>query len=60
MNVHPAVEEAIDEIDAAIFTGDAFINAENIKEMERMMTRWQRGLDSHKELIADIALEEQK
>ena len=50
IDMHPAVEEAIDEIDAAIFTGDAFLYSENIIELEAMMKRWQKELDNSKRI----------
>ena len=45
--MHPKIHQAFEEIDAAIFSGDTFINAENIKELRRLMERWERGLKEH-------------
>lgn len=54
MNVHPSVEEAIDQIDAAIFTGDAFLDKPNRDEMREMVARWQRQLDSLAEIFDEF------
>ena len=35
---------AIDEIDAAIWTGDTFLNLENIKSFRETLRRWERGM----------------
>jgi len=42
---------AMDEIDAAVFTGDVFHNAENIKAFRSMMARWERGLKECENII---------
>lgn len=57
MNTHPSTAEAIEEIDAAIFSGDTFLNEENNKEMQVLLDRWQRGLNEHKETILDLEIE---
>lgn len=53
-----SVTRAIDEIDAAIFSGDEFIDDENIKELRRLMSRWERGLKEHEETIEELSKEE--
>lgn len=52
--MHPSVTRAIEEIDAAIFSGDTFLNEENNAEMRDMLDRWQRGLNEHKETIEEL------
>lgn len=39
------LEDPVDTIDAAIFTGESFNNWEAIAELEYYMARWQRELD---------------
>jgi len=44
--IHPSDEEALQSIDAAVFTGDP----ENIRErLEYFMGRWQRALKESQE-----------
>ena len=38
--MHPNVKKAFDEIDAAVFSGDTFFDAENLAELKRMLARW--------------------
>lgn len=52
--MHPSITGAIDEIDAAMFSGDTFLNEENNAEMQKMLDRWQRGLNEHKETIKEL------
>ena len=47
--MHQKVEEAIDEIDAALFSGDQFHDLDNLKELECYLIRWQKELASIKE-----------
>lgn len=42
--MHPDVEEAIDQIDAAVFSGDTFHGIEDHKKLSDMLARWQREL----------------
>ncbi len=58
MNAHPDVIEAIDQIDAAIFSGDTFLQAGNNKEMTGMVERWLRGLKEHLETIVEMSEKE--
>jgi len=44
MNLHPKVAAALEEIDAAVFSSDTFIDAENRSSLTEYMTRWQREL----------------
>ena len=40
----------IDDIDAAVWTGDMFHNAENRASFRAMMARWERGLKAAEEI----------
>jgi hypothetical protein len=44
----------IDEIDAAVWSGDLFHNRENIKAFREMMARWERGLKEAEAILDDI------
>lgn len=52
------IEEACDQIDSAIFSGDAFIEPEARKELRGMMARWERGLKEHEETFPNGPEEE--
>jgi hypothetical protein len=45
---------AMDEIDAAIWSGDTFHNRENIKQFREMMARWERGLQSCEDILNEV------
>lgn len=51
MNIHPKVLEAIDEIDAAFFSGDCFHNEDSLKEIERMLIRWAKEASNIREIL---------
>jgi len=54
----PHVEKATQEIDASIFSGDAFFDVEERTELRRLMARWERGLlefDRMDETIAEYS-----
>jgi len=42
------VEQAIQEIDAAIFSEDEFLNRYNHTKMVDMVKRWRSGLEEHR------------
>lgn len=42
----------MDEIDAAVWSGDLFYNAENRQRFRDMMARWERGLKEAEEISA--------
>lgn len=44
MSLHPKVDEAFDEIDAAVFSGDSFHDPDNLAELERYIARWSREI----------------
>ena len=50
--IHPDVEEAIDQIDAAIFSGDAG-GPEGVKRLKEMCERWLRGLSELEQVFAE-------
>ena len=43
----------IDEIDAAIWSGDVFHNRSNIAEFRAMMARWERGLKEAEQILEE-------
>jgi hypothetical protein len=47
-------DNQIDEIDAAIWTGDTFHNRENIAAFRDMMARWERGLKEAESILDEI------
>ena len=47
-SIHPDVMEAIDQIDAAVFSGDTFANREGAAKLQLYIDRWQRQLDTSK------------
>jgi hypothetical protein len=47
-------EDAMDEIDAAVWSGDMFHNRENIKAFREMMARWERGLQSCEDILNEV------
>jgi hypothetical protein len=52
--MHPDVEEAIDQIDAAVFSGDTFMDPTSRATLREMMARWERGLVSFDQLDEDL------
>ena len=50
-NLHPSVERAFQEIDAAIFSGNEFHSAENLKHLSDYVARWQRAIPRLAELF---------
>lgn len=47
-------DNQIDEIDAAIWSGDMFHNRENIAAFREMMARWERGLKEAESILNEI------
>jgi hypothetical protein len=43
----------IDDIDAAIWSGDMFHNRANIAAMRAMMARWERGLQMCEDILTE-------
>lgn len=44
----------IDEIDAAIWSGDMFHNRANIEAFRKMMARWEKGLQSCEDILNEV------
>ena len=44
----------MDEIDAAVWSGDMFHNRENIQAFRKMMARWDRGLQQAEAILTEI------
>lgn len=44
----------MDEIDAAVWSGDMFHNRENIAAFRKMMARWDRGLQEAERILTEI------
>lgn len=42
VKIHPSTEEAIQIIDAALYSGDSFHNKENLEYLETYFLRWSR------------------
>lgn len=53
--MHIKVKEAFDEIDAAVFSGDAFMDDEERARFRGLMARWERGLLSFDEISKRFA-----
>ena len=47
-------EGPIDEIDAAIFSGDMFFNRENLADFRSMLKRWEQGLKNAEDILNDM------
>jgi len=43
MSLHPNIERAFNEIDAAIFSGDQFENVEDLAKLRYHIERWERN-----------------
>jgi hypothetical protein len=48
---------AMDEIDAALFSGDLFHNREHIVAFREMMARWERGLKEAENIVVEMEKE---
>jgi hypothetical protein len=44
----------MDEIDAAVWTGDTFHNRANIAAFREMMARWERGLKMCEDILSEV------
>jgi hypothetical protein len=47
-------EGAIDEVDAAVWSGDMFINRENIADFRSMLKRWEQGLKEAEAILDEM------
>ena len=48
---------AMDEIDAAVWSGDMFHNRENIEAFRYMMARWEKGLKEAENILTELEKE---
>jgi aminoglycoside phosphotransferase (APT) family kinase protein len=51
--IHPAVVEAIQQIDAALFNGDTFDDPENRAELKRYVESWLRCIEEDEQRFPD-------
>jgi len=51
---------AMDDIDAAVWSGDLFHNRENIAEFRKMMARWERGLKECEDILTELEKENEQ
>ena len=56
LNRHAA--KSINELDAAVFSGDSFFEIEAIETLENYLARWQRGLNEHRASLLAEACED--
>ena len=47
----------MDEIDAAVWSGDMFHNRSNISEFRAMMARWEKGLQEAEAILNELEKE---
>ncbi len=52
--LHPKVEAALQEIDAAMYSSDTFLDGENIQMMQGYLDRWNRGLEENRATLKEI------
>ena len=48
------LDEHLDNVDAAMFSGDTFMDRENIAELEVYIGRWQREIARNKLLLLEL------
>jgi hypothetical protein len=54
-NYDKLAEGAIDDIDAAVWSGDIFHNRANVAAFRDMMARWEKGLKISEDVLIDIS-----
>jgi hypothetical protein len=52
--MHPDVEAAFDQIDAALFSGDTFWNKDNMHMLEVYLRRWYAKMVETKQIIIAV------
>lgn len=52
------IHDACEEIDAAIFSGDAFTDSHHRETLRECMARWERGLKGFDKMATDFEEEE--
>ena len=53
-DLHPKLENAFQEIDAAMYSSDTFIDGANIQMMQGYLDRWNRCLVEHRATLKEI------
>jgi len=56
--MHQNIDNAFNEIDAAVFSGDDFIDDDNRDNFRKMMSRWEKELASFDKLSARLRFSE--
>ena len=56
--MNASVTQAIQEIDAAMFSGDEFLSRENITILRKYLSRWRRGLREHRDTLNQQEVEQ--
>jgi len=54
---HPSITQALEELDAGVFSGDTFYDDEDRAHFRSMMARWERGLVEIDECKQEMAEE---
>lgn len=57
--IHPDVLKAIEEIDAAVFSGDTFLDTENREKLAHYLGRWQGELTALKGIREEAEKEQE-
>jgi type IV pilus biogenesis protein CpaD/CtpE len=57
-DLSPWLQESAHSIDAAIFSGDEFLDKNKRENMEKLLNRWKKGLDEMASLASIIEEEE--
>jgi CBS-domain-containing membrane protein len=50
-----AVSEAVENLDAVLFTGDLFFDAERVSQLENLLNRWRNQAVICRRIASDIA-----
>lgn len=53
MAFHSSIEDALDEIDAMVFSGDALLDPDNLNNFREFLARWERGSNTMEEISSD-------
>jgi len=55
----PEVDDKFDDIDAMLFSGDTFLDQENLNDLNHYLKRWARRSIELQDIINDMGGEEQ-
>lgn len=55
---HPSTERALDEIDAAVFSGDCFHSKAAVERLRFFLGRWDRAATAIEEDLKPLSLED--